>query len=425
MNLSSERIRFLLQLYIFIASLVVLLVAVLYVRHLNERSRNESNFSTGVVSRLLGLYLETEAIEQNKPRIRALMDEISHEAPFPIIIVDPEGRPTWWKVTGFPSYLDYGFEKLISFPLAQPPDPYVAELMHMADEFSDKGQSVVFYFPGTPSRRQGYICYGQSDLAQVLGRAIALQLLMLLAFFVVGVLGFFVMKRYEQESIWVGLAKETAHQMGTPLTSLLGWIQLSESRLTEGEADEEELREQFTDAFLEMSNDVDRLQKVSARFNNIGGTPSLKRTDLRPVVERTVSYFRRRLPVHKVQVEIKEQYDEVPMVRYHGELLEWVIENLIKNGLDSLDKKQGLINISLSYNGTEGTVDLHVRDNGRGMSPTQRRKIFRPGYSSKQGGWGLGLTLAKRVVEEYHDGRLQLLDSHPGHGSCFVIRLPV
>jgi len=423
--LSSERIRFLLQLYIFIASLIVLLVAVLYVRHLNERARNESNFSTAVVSRLLGLYLETEAIQHNQPRIRALMDEISHEAPFPIIIVDTEGRPTWWKVTEYPSYLDYGFEKLKSFPLDHPPDEYVAELMNIAAEFVEQGQSVTFFFPGSPGRVQGTICYGQSDLARDLGRAIALQLLMLVVFFVVGVLGFFVMKRYEQESIWVGLAKETAHQMGTPLTSLLGWIQLSEAWL-EGEGPlPAERREQFTDAFGEMSNDVERLQKVSARFNNIGGTPALRRTDLRPVVQRTVAYFRRRLPVHKVQVEIREQYDEVPMVRFHGELIEWVIENLIKNGLDSLDKEQGLINVSLSYNGTEGTVDLHVRDNGRGMIPSQRRKIFRPGYSSKTGGWGLGLTLAKRVVEEYHGGRLQLLDSHPGHGSCFVIRLSI
>ncbi len=399
----------------------MLLVAVLYVRHLNERSRYESNFSTGVVSRMLGLYLETEEIAQNKQRIQALMEEISTEVPFPLIIVDRDGRPTWWKVTDYPSYRDYGFEALIRFPLDAPPDEYVARLMRMAEEF----ERVVFYFPGAPGQVQGYICYGQSDLARDLGRAILLQLLMLVVFFVVGVLGFFVMKRYEQESIWVGLAKETAHQMGTPLTSLLGWIQLSESRLEENDDLSNEHREQFTDAYAEMSNDVDRLQKVSARFNNIGGTPVLKRSDLRPLLERTVSYFRRRLPVRKVQVEIKEQYDEVPMVRFHGELIEWVLENLIKNGLDSLDKEQGLIKVSLSFNGSEGTVDIHVRDNGRGMTPSQRRKIFRPGYTSKKGGWGLGLTLAKRVVEEYHSGRLQLLDSHLGHGSCFVIRLPI
>jgi len=399
-------------------------VAVLYVRHLNERARRESNFSTEVISRLLGLYLETEEILRNKQRISTLMDEISTTAPFPIIIVDNEGRPSWWKVTGFPSYKEYGFEKLVSFDPAQPPDVHVAALMSMAAEFKTRGTSVVFYSPGSPARVQGRICYGQSDLARDLGKAIAIQLAMLLVFSLIGVLGFFVMKRFEQESIWVGLAKETAHQMGTPLTSLLGWIQLGESRL-ETASLPPATQAAFADAFREMASDVDRLQKVSARFNNIGGTPTLKRGDLRPVVERTVVYFRRRLPQHKVHVEIREQYDEVPLVRFHGELLEWVVENLIKNALDALDKEQGLITLSLSYNGTERTVDLHVRDNGRGMSPSVRRRIFRPGYSSKKGGWGLGLTLSRRVVEEYHGGRLQLLDSHPGHGSCFVVRLPI
>ncbi|MCB1162087.1 MAG: HAMP domain-containing sensor histidine kinase [Candidatus Krumholzibacteriia bacterium] len=416
--------RFLLQLYVFIASLVVLLMAVLYVRHLNERARHESNFSTGIISRMLGLYLETEEIQRNTQRIRQIMDEISVNAPFPIIIVDKDGRPTWWKVTGYPSYKEYGFEKLISFDPAEPPDDNIAELMRMAARFKGEDNAVVFYYPGTPTRVQGLICYGQSDLARNLGKAIAIQLMMLLVFSTVGVLGFFVMKRFEQESIWVGLAKETAHQMGTPLTSLLGWIQLGESRL-ETASLPPATADAFRDAFGEMSSDVERLQKVSARFNNIGGTPALKRGDLRPVVERTVLYFRRRLPQHKVQVEIRDQYDEVPMVRFHAELMEWVVENLVKNGLDALDKDKGLITVTLSYNGTEGTVDLHVRDNGRGMSPSVRRRIFRPGYSSKKGGWGLGLTLSRRVVEEYHGGRLQLLDSHPGHGTCFVVRLPV
>ena len=126
-----------------------------------------------------------------------------------------------------------------------------------------------------------------------------------------------------------------------------------------------------------------------------------------------------------VQVEIREQYDEVPLVLFHDELIEWVVENLIKNALDAIDKEQGVISISLSYNATERTVDLHVRDNGRGMTPAQRRKIFRPGFTTKTRGWGLGLTLSRRIIEEYHDAHLILLDSHEGHGSCFLIRFPV
>jgi signal transduction histidine kinase len=404
----------------------VLLVAVLYTRHVNERARNESNFSVRATSEMLALALRFEDDDRFYDRLRPILDRISVEAPFPIIIIDTEGRPIWWKVTGFESHTSYGFDKLSTFSLASPPDDRIARLMVMVAEFRSQDRAVVFYYPDAPSTIQGYVCYGESDLARRLGNAIILQLGMLLIFFLVGVLGFFLMKRYEQESIWVGMAKETAHQMGTPLTSLLGWIQLSESRLEdESLVLAEKPREAFKEAMSMMAADVDRLEKVSARFNNIGGSPALKRADLRSIVEYTVGYFRSRLPQRKVQVEIREQYDEVPMVKIHAELIEWVVENLIKNALDSIDKEQGVISLSLSYNSTERTVDLHVRDNGRGMSPSQRRKIFRPGYSLKSAGWGLGLTLSRRVVEEYHGGHLKLLDTHEGHGSCFVVRLPI
>jgi signal transduction histidine kinase len=389
-----------------------------------ERARSESNFSTRAISEMVSLALQFEEDERFYGRLRTVLDQISVEAPFPLIITDTYGRPTFWKVTGYPSYLDYGFENLKAFDIHDPPDASVAQLMEMAHGFRDQGQSVRFFYPQSPTRVQGYVCFGTSDLADRLGSAIVLQLLMLLFFFLLGILLYFLVKRYEQESIWVGLARETAHQMGTPLTSLLGWIQLSQARL-ESDDEGEPLRGPMEEALTEMNGDVERLQKVSARFNNIGGSPALKRTDMRPIVERTVAYFRRRLPHHRVQVEIREQYDEVPMVRIHAELIEWVVENLIKNSLDSIDKDLGIITLSLSYNGTERSVDLHVRDNGRGMGPSVRRKVFRPGYSSKKGGWGLGLTLARRVVEEYHNGRLRLLDTHEGHGSCFVVRLPV
>ncbi|MCP4547860.1 MAG: HAMP domain-containing histidine kinase [bacterium] len=428
--MSSERIRFLLQLYVFIGSLILLLMAVLYVRHLNERARNESNFGSEVIVEMLALHLESEDIENTGPRLRNLLNEIATEAPFPLIITDLSGRPIFWKVEGvefMKTYEEEDFEYLQHQDIDNPTDPGLALLISMSREFREAGQSVVFHQPGMLMQPQGYICFGQSDLAEALGRAIVIQLVMMLVFFFVGILGFFLMKRYEQESIWVGLAKETAHQMGTPLTSLLGWIQLSEARL-EPEVPGLPISDgdkAILSAMSEMSSDVERLQKVSARFNNIGGSPQLKRDDLQPVVARTAEYFRRRLPHLKVQVEIKEQYDEVPMIKFHMELIEWVIENLIKNALDSMDKTQGVIGLTLAYNATERTVDLQVRDNGRGMTPSQRRKIFRPGYSTKSAGWGLGLTLSRRLVEEYHDGRLRLLDSHEGHGTCFVIRLPV
>ena len=404
-------------------SLALLLAAVLHVRGLTGSARNESNFSAQAISRMVGLVLGVEEDERFYHRLRQLLDEIAEEMPFPMIITDLKGRPLFWNgVEDIPFDESYDFDALRIIRVDDPPDENIASLIGQARVFRREGKMVPYFLPGSELRRvQGYVCYGESNLAGRLGRGITVQLVMFLVFLVVGTLGWFLVKRFEQESIWVGLAKETAHQMGTPLTSLLGWIQLSQVRL--GERSEEWLLP-VNESLDEMTRDLDRLQKVSDRFNSMGGAPQLKRGDLRPVVRGTVDYFRSRLPQLRVQVEIWDHYDEVPLTAHHPELLEWVVENLIKNALDSLDKEQGQIKVDLRYNATEGGVELHVRDNGRGIPPSERRKIFRPGFSSRMGGWGLGLTLSRRIVEEYHGGRLYLLDSIEGHGSCFVMRLP-
>jgi len=404
-----------------VGSVVILLAAVLYVRNLSEQARSESNFSAQAVSKMVALALEVREEQAFYTRLRSILDQIAVEMPFPMIITDVKGRPLFWKgVEGIPFEDRYTFEELKQLDLRDPPEERIAELILLARGFRTQDQKVPYYMPGTPRRVQGYVCYGESSLAGALGRGILVQLFIFLLFLLIGISGYYLLKRFEQESIWVGLAKETAHQMGTPLTSLLGWIQLGESRL---DGREEEWVRPLDESFKEMTRDVERLQKVSDRFNSMGAPPKLKPAELRPVVEPTVAYFRSRLPQHRVQVEIRESYDEVPLVPHHPELLQWVVENLIKNALDSLDKDEGRVSVTLSYNATAKAVELHVRDNGRGIPASDRRKVFRPGYSSRQGGWGLGLTLARRIVEEYHGGRLFLLDSHEGHGSCFVMRL--
>ena len=412
-----------LRAYFLVGSIALLLAAVLYVRGLTESARNESNFSAQAVSRMVALVLGVEEDERFYHRLRELLDEIAEEMPFPMIITDVKGRPLFWNgVPDVPFDESYDFDALRIIRVDDPPDEKIAALINYAREFRREGKMVHYFLPGSETRTvQGYVCYGESNLAGRLGRGITVQLLIFLVFLVVGTLGWFLVKRFEQESIWVGLAKETAHQMGTPLTSLLGWIQLSQVRLDERE---EEWLRPVSESLEEMTLDLDRLQKVSDRFNSMGGAPQLKHGDLRPVIRSTVDYFRSRLPQLRVQVEIRDHYDEVPLTPHHPELLEWVVENLIKNALDSLDKEQGQITVDLRSNATEAGVELHVRDNGRGIPPSERRKIFRPGFSSRMGGWGLGLTLSRRIVEEYHGGRLYLLDSIEGHGSCFVMRLP-
>jgi signal transduction histidine kinase len=230
-------------------------------------------------------------------------------------------------------------------------------------------------------------------------------------------------RRAEQRSIWVGMALETAHQLGTPLSSLMGWIERLRSQADSSGGDEVKMsRAEVSETVDEMERDVERLRKVAQRFSHVGSTPRLEKRDIGLVVRQAVEYARRRLPRRDGEVEIEERYETVPELPCNRELLEWVIENLLSNAVSALDKRPGRIEVVVSP-GDDGGVEIEVRDNGRGMSPTEQRRAFEPGYTTKRRGWGLGLALSQRVVEEYHGGRLYIRRSIPGEGTVVVIAL--
>jgi hypothetical protein len=173
-----------------------------------------------------------------------------------------------------------------------------------------------------------------------------------------------------------------------------------------------------------MEIDLERLRKVTDRFSKIGSAPELGTVDLGPILERTVAYFRRRLPTHKgADKSIDLAPVDVPAVRGSEQLLEWVFENLVKNALDALGDGGGRVDISASA--TDRYVEVRVRDTGRGVPPAMRDRIFRPGFTTKKRGWGLGLALARRIVEEYHDGSIRLAESRSHEATSFVVKLPV
>ena len=173
-----------------------------------------------------------------------------------------------------------------------------------------------------------------------------------------------------------------------------------------------------------MQTDLARLEKISLRFNQIGSIPKTQRQDLVVVLRESVDYLRRRLPSLTKHVEIVERYDDVPLVDVNRELVEWVIENLVKNSLEALPPEGGRIEITTEHSPKDGLVRLLVTDDGRGMTLADRRRVFLPGFSTKRKGWGLGLALARRIVEEYHKGRLYVGWSEVGKGTTFVICLP-
>lgn len=258
-----------------------------------------------------------------------------------------------------------------------------------------------------------YVHYGESHLVRELRVFPYVQLGFVSLFILVGYLGFSYVRRSEQSSLWVGMAKEAAHQLGTPISSLMGWTEL----LRLGDLPPEQQRM----ALDEIENDISRLKRVANRFSDIGSLPKLDVMPLAPVVDATADYIRRRIPQSKgvtLRVDVPPELAS-PL---NAELFEWVVENLLKNALDAIETRQGLIEIVATE--ADGRIFIDVRDTGKGIDRRQWKNVFRPGYSTKKRGWGLGLSLAKRIVEDYHGGALTLEQSRPGHGTTFRIMLP-
>jgi len=257
-----------------------------------------------------------------------------------------------------------------------------------------------------------FVHYGESRMSRMIRFFPYIQLLFVSLFVLVGYLSFSYVRRSEQSLLWVGMAKEAAHQLGTPLSSMIGWIELLRLQ-REGD-------EQVEGVADELEQDVARLRRVADRFEKIGTAPVLVPRELAPVVGRVADYMRRRIPQQGRTVGLEVFVPAGLWVWLNAELFEWVIENLLKNALDAIE---GDGHISVHARPAGASVRIEVRDTGKGIDRRVQRMIFRPGFSTKKRGWGLGLSLARRIVQEYHGGRLELVESRPGAGTTFAITL--
>ena len=251
------------------------------------------------------------------------------------------------------------------------------------------------------------IFYGRSITLRTLYIFPYIQMFIIVVFMVIILVAFRSVKQSEQNRIWVGLAKETAHQLGTPTSSLLGWI--------------EYLREQPVDqmAVDEMQKDLAHLMKIVDRFSKIGSESPLTTASLNNVVGSAVMYFRKRVP-RNVTIEYNGLAINTINANINEALFEWVIENLLKNALDALQGR-GVIDVKISCDEKYAYVD--ISDTGKGIPKSKWKSIFEPGYTTKTRGWGLGLSLSRRVIEEYHKGRISVLSSVIGRGTTFRITL--
>lgn len=214
-------------------------------------------------------------------------------------------------------------------------------------------------------------------------------------------------KKSDESMLWAGLAKETAHQIGTPLSSMIGWVEVMKLDANRND-----------DGLREINKDINRLKTISERFSKIGSVPELNDLNLKETVQQNFDYLKSRIS-RKVNFELKVPSREI-LIPHNRILMSWVIENLVKNAVDAM-KGEGKLEISLYSKNNYVLID--VKDSGSGMTNTQMRSAFKPGYSTKKRGWGLGLSLAKRVINEYHDGDIKIAESEVGKGTTFRIAL--
>ena len=251
-----------------------------------------------------------------------------------------------------------------------------------------------------------YICYDDSDILLQLAYYPYIQLAVVIVFFIICFVAVVNSKRAEQNRVWVGLSKETAHQLGTPISSLMAWVEVLKGKYPED------------DLLPEMEHDVERLQMVAERFSKIGSKSDPVVADVNTVIEKAVGYMKRRSPA-KVQYEVV--LTNAPLLApLNIPLLEWVVENLCKNAIDAMSGN-GAITVVVAESADKVFVD--VTDTGKGIAKSLWDDVFKPGVTTKPRGWGLGLSLAKRIVEEYHQGRIYVKKSLPRAGTTFRIEL--
>ena len=343
--------------------------------------------------------------------IDVIFEEIIQKSDFPIVVTSADGEPQAWRG------IEINWEDTTYLSRKK--------LDQIVKKMDEHREPIPIYF-GPEKKIINYLHYGDPPLIAQLRMMPMVEVGVLTLFLLVAFITFRNIKRAEQRTIWVGMAKETAHQLGTPLTSLLGWLELLKTKCNpKTQTVEPDADLKLEDIWERMRVDLVRLGKIANRFGQIGSMPELKSTDLNAVVSEAVAYFRQRVPHNGTGVVIRENLEELVPAKANAELMSWVMENLLKNSLEAVDPKEGIIEVSTHLDKDKKLIHIQVSDNGRGIPQRRQKMIFNPGYTTKKRGWGLGLSLAKRIVEEYHLGKIGLVESTPNLRTTIRVCIPI
>ena len=257
----------------------------------------------------------------------------------------------------------------------------------------------------------GFLHYGDSSLIQKIKIWTYIEIISIGLFIFIGFVGFSYIRNSEKQNIWVGLSRETAHQLGTPVSALLGWLEYLKHDKTD-----------LAKVLPEIESDIDRLQQVSRRFSRMGSKPVIENFNLSKRVNSTLDYLEKRMPSMGGKVILINNIDSDVKIKANGTLISWAVENLIRNGIDSINKDNGQIEVALKQDAYY--IKIHISDNGCGIPKKDWKNIFRPGFSTKKSGWGLGLSLCQRIVNDVHLGKIYVLESKLNVGTTFEITIP-
>ena len=379
----TDRIRQV-KLWLVVAAVVIavtsLLVSHYLVRDLQREERAKMEMWAQAMRAL------SEADENTD--LSLVMAVIEENHTIPIVVIDVDGNIADYRNTDIPSSADT-----------------LAFLAAYGRRLQEAGNSIRIDFDDSDYYQ--LVCYDESTMLKRLTQWPYVQLGIVMIFVVVAIFALLSSKRAEQNKVWVGLSKETAHQLGTPISSLMAWVEV--------------LKESYPDDDLipEMEQDVRRLERIAERFSKIGSLPEPVDASMNEVLDHVIAYMDKRT---SQKVRITGHYPTEPViVRMNASLFEWVIENLCKNAVDAMEGGQGKIDLWLLEEGE--TVAVEVVDTGKGIRSRDIKNVFRPGFTTKKRGWGLGLSLAKRIVEEYHKGHIYVKSSEVGRGTTFRIEL--
>ena len=403
------------RVYLFVGAILLMVALVFNTNIVIARLNEEARSLCTVLARFFAV-ATFEAVED--PDLQPIFRDVVRNINFPLVLTDTKGIPRAWRHVGITAR-EVPDSLIVLADSTGRIAPTLARLQDIVVEL-DRLNEPIPIVRREHSNILGYVHYGEPPLVSRLRWIPYLEFGVIVGLLVFGFAGWRSLLAGEQRSLWAALAKETAHQLGTPISALLGWTGLLREQAQSGTL----TPEKAAGLLDEMDRDLDRLHKIASRFAQVGSAPALEPTDLTTIVAGTVAYFRRRLPHLGHSVVIEERYDPAPRVLVHAQLMEWVVENLLKNALDASDKPEGKIAVSVLWKRESREVQILVADNGRGMSPEERRHAFDTGYTTKRRGWGLGLALARRVVHEYHRGSIVIVDSAPGRGTTVAINIP-